>query len=129
MREIKECKLFPRCKAMLILTQHQDLIPQVQLLASVVSLFFVGRPVLQPFFARPVLGLVQRYLCLFCPSGILLFNIAGSSPAGSFQKKKLLASVQTFEIMVLRTLCTENDSPCSKDPSVAFGFGEELQDQ
>ena len=56
---------------MLILTQHQDLIPQVQ----------------------------------------------------------LLASVQTFEIMVLRTLCTENDSPCSKDPSVAFGFGEELQDQ
>jgi len=103
---------------MLILTQHQDLIPQVQLLASVVSLFFVGRPVLQPFFARPVLGLVQRYL----------FNIAGSSPAGSFKKKKLLASVQTFEIMVLRTLCTENDPPCSKDPSVAFGFGE-LQDQ
>jgi len=71
MREIKECKLFPRCKAMLILTEHQDLIHQVQ----------------------------------------------------------LLASVQTFEILVLRTLCTENDPPCSKDPSVAFGFGEELQDQ
>jgi hypothetical protein len=71
MWEIKECKLFLRCKAMLILTQLQDLIPQVQ----------------------------------------------------------LLASVQTFEILVLSASCTENDSPCSEDPSVAFGFGEELQDQ